>query len=74
MKKETDIQVWEAQKVPNNMQPNRLTPKCIRASLVAQTVKDLPTMWETWVGKIAWRREWLLIPVFLPGVFHGWRR
>ena len=29
---------------------------------------------DLWVGKIAWRREWLLIPVFLPGVFHGWRR
>ena len=31
-------------------------------SLVAQTVKRLPTMWETrfepWVGKIPWRRKW----------------
>jgi len=24
-------------------------------------------MWETWVGKIPWRREWLPTPVFLPG-------
>ena len=24
-----------------------------------------------WVGKIPWRREWLPIPVFLPGEFHG---
>ena len=24
-----------------------------------------------WVGKIAWRREWLPSPVFLPGEFHG---
>ena len=23
-----------------------------------------------WVGKMPWRREWLLIPVFLPGEFH----
>ena len=24
-----------------------------------------------WVGKILWRREWLLSPAFLPGEFHG---
>ena len=32
-------------------------------------------MWETWVDswveKIAWRREWLHTPVFWPGEFHG---
>ena len=40
----------------------------------------LPAMWETWVrslggipGKIPWRREWLSIPVFLPGESHGQR-
>ena len=26
-----------------------------------------------WVRKIAWRREWLPTPVFLPGEFHGQR-
>ena len=26
---------------------------------------------DPWVGKIPWRREWLLIPVFWPGEFHG---
>ena len=26
-----------------------------------------------WVGKIPWRREWQLTPVFLPGAFHGQR-
>ena len=26
-----------------------------------------------WVGKIPWRREWLPIPVFLPGKFHEQR-
>ena len=45
------------------------------ASLVAQMVKNLPAMQEaqvdTWVGTISWRREWLPIPVFLPGEFHG---
>ena len=27
------------------------------ASLVAQMVKNLPALWETWIGKIPWRRE-----------------
>ena len=40
-------------------------------SLVAQLVKNLPTMWETWVRKIPWRRERLPTPVFWPGEFHG---
>ena len=46
-------------------------------SLVAQTVKHLPTMQETrfspWVGKIPWRRKWQPTPVLLPRKFHGWR-
>ena len=37
-------------------------------------VKNLPTMQETgfdsWVGKIPWRREWQPTPLFLPGEFH----
>ena len=36
-------------------------------------VKCLPTMQETWVGKIHWRRKWQLTPVFLPGKSHGQR-
>ena len=47
------------------------------ASLVAQTVENLPAMWETWVWyldqNIPWRREWLSTPVFLPGESHGQR-
>ena len=42
---------------------------------MAQLVKNLPTMRETWVcsliGKIPWRREKVPIPVFWPGQFHG---
>jgi len=42
----------------------------LRASLVAQTVKNLPTrqeIWvESWVTEIPWRREGLPTPVFLP--------
>ena len=28
---------------------------------------------DPWVGKIPWRKEWLPIPIFLPGEFHGQR-
>ena len=39
--------------------------------------KESTEMQEThvwsWVGKIPWRREWLPMPVFLPGKFHGQR-
>ena len=42
---------------------------------MAQTVKNLPAMQDSWVdpwvGKIPWRREWLPTPVFLPREFHG---
>ena len=45
------------------------------ASPVAQLVKNLPAVWETWVwywvGKIPWRRERLPTPVFWPEEFHG---
>ena len=36
-------------------------------SLVAQMVKNLPAMRETWVGKIPCRRAWQPTPVYLPG-------
>ena len=42
-----------------------------RASLVAQMVKNLPAIRETWVRslgrKIPWRKAWQPTPVFLPG-------
>ena len=28
---------------------------------------------DPWVGKVSWRREWLITPVFLPREFHGQR-
>ena len=28
---------------------------------------------DPWIGKSPWRKEWLPIPVFLPGEFHGQR-
>ena len=39
---------------------------------MAQSVKNLPAMQETWVRKIPWRGE--PTPVFLPGELHGQRR
>ena len=41
------------------------------ASLVAQMVKDLPAVQETWVRKSPWRRKRLTTSVFLPGEFYG---
>ena len=45
------------------------------ASLVAQTVKRLSAMQETWVHSPGWedpwRRKWQPTPVFLPGKSHG---
>ena len=47
------------------------------ASVVAQIVKNLSEMQETWldpgIRKIPWKREWLHIPGFLPGKFQGQR-
>ena len=44
------------------------------ASFVAQLVKNLSAVWETWVQSLCWedwRRERLPTSVFLPGEFHG---
>ena len=49
----------------------------IPLTLVAQTLKSLPSKQETgfdpWVRKIPWRRELLPTPVFLPGESHRQR-
>ena len=45
------------------------------ASLVAQLVKNLPAIRETWVRSLGWEnpleRERLPMPVFWPREFHG---
>ena len=50
----------------------------IRASLVAQMVKNLPSMrrpgFSPWVGKIPGDGNSYLLQVFLPGELHGQRR
>ena len=51
-------------------------PHCWGASLVAQSVKNLPVIWprfNPWVGKIPWRRKWQPTPAFLPGKSHRQR-
>ena len=41
-------------------------------------VKRLPACgrpgFNSWVGKIPWRRKWQSTPALLPGKLHGWRR
>ena len=45
--------------------------------MVAQTVKNLPAMWESQVRTLGWEdpleKGWLPTPVFLPGEFHAQR-
>ena len=52
-------------------------PLWSRTSLVAQMVKRLPAMQETWIRSLGWEapleKKWQPTPVFLPGEFHGWR-
>ena len=47
------------------------------ASLMAQMVKHLPAVQETWVQSLhredPWRMEWQPTPIFLPEEFHGQR-
>ena len=47
------------------------------ASLVAQMVKRLPVVWETWVQSLGQEdpleQEMAPTPVLLPGKFHGQR-
>ena len=47
----------------------------LKASLVAQMVKNLPVIQETWVKFLGQedplRKKWQPTPVFLPGESHG---
>ena len=45
---------------------------------MAQSVKSVPAMQETWVQFLGWedpleKETWQPTPVFLPGEFHGQR-
>ena len=46
----------------------------VQAFWVAQTVNDLPAMWETWIRSLGWEdllEKGMATPVFWPGEFHG---
>ena len=51
--------------------------KVMASQLLAQMVKSMPSVWETWIQSLGqedlWRREWQPTPVFLPGKSQGWR-
>ena len=38
-----------------------------------ESAHNLGPVFDPWVKKIPWRREWLPTPVFLPGESHGQR-
>ena len=46
----------------------------LRASHVAQLIKNMPAMWDTWVRFLGWEdpleKERLPTPIFWPGEFH----
>ena len=59
--------------LPNpGIEPNSPT---LQADSLPSEPPGKPAMWETWfnswVGKIPWRREQLTTPVFWPGACHG---
>ena len=43
------------------------------AQLVKNHLQCRRLQFDSWVGKMPWRREWLPSPVFLPGKSHGQR-
>ena len=49
------------------------TPWLEGVSLVAQMVKKLPEMQDTWVWSLGQEKKWQPTLVFLPRKFHGWR-
>ena len=56
IKKETDIQVQEAQRVPNKINPTRPTPKHIILKMAK--VKDKERILKTARGLPWWRSGW----------------
>ena len=55
----------------HNLTPSCLPNLCVYQNLVAQMVKNLPAMQETWI-MILWQREWLPTPVLLLGEWMWW--
>ena len=68
---------WLSEQIPCGLLKSASPLPSVWALLVAQTVKNLPAMWETSVPSLGWedpwRRKWQHTPVFLPGELHGQR-
>ena len=71
---------WRRERLPTPVfWPGEFHGLCIVHGVELQRVgQDWATFtiqhgFDPWVGKIPWRREWLPIPVFLPGKSHGQR-
>ena len=71
------LQSMGFQRLRHDWATDQKQSQAYQASLVAQTVKNLPAMWETrvqsQVRKMFWRRKWQITPGFLPGKPHGQR-
>ena len=70
--------LWSQINIKKKQDQRRYFSKDDAASLVAQTVKNPPAMWERpgldpCVGKIPWRRAWQPTPIYLPGESHEQR-
>ena len=67
--------LWFIQRNPEAW--DKLGSMRIWASLVAQLLKNLPAMQETWVWSLGWEHPWRRkrqpTPVFWPGELHGQR-
>ena len=48
-------------------------PVCVVAEMQRRCLQCGSPVFDPWVGKILWRREWLPTPVFLLGESHGQR-
>ena len=70
------LHYWTTREVPPLLSMQQKLLQCSKvsmASLVAQRLKCLPAMRDTWVVKIPGRRKWQPTPVFLPGESYGRR-
>ena len=76
------VQLRKASRKPGNSLHTLPFPHCspLRVEamlLMAQMIKTLPAVWETWVRSLGWEdppvREWQRTPIFVPGEFHGQR-
>ena len=46
---------------------------CSREDSACQCRRGKRCGFDSWIGKIPWRRKWQPTPVLLPGKSHGWR-